>query len=204
MTAYRCRHKDDDEWSKQVYYYEKPSDARHSFYNSMRDYCNPTVEYIDIRCQKYDDTEEIGSQVIDPFRLKIANMVLQKLDPSCEFFERNRRVMIRFSKTDERTWYPLERLWPAWHGSGQGWGGTWTNHIALLVRWVVGLPVYGLGYWKRDFSARIINLLRRGGYPEITLCVLCNQPKVTGDWWVDDYRTGPCCGMGRCVDKEDS
>lgn len=201
MTAYRCRHKDDDEWSKQIYYYEKPSDARYSFYGNMRE-CygyDSSIKYIDIRSQKYDDTEEIGNQVIDPLRLKVANSVLQKLDPHCEFFVRNDRVMIRFPKGDERCWYPLERLWPAW--SEHRWGGTWTNALAMLVRWVVGLPVYGLNYWRRDFSNRIINLLRRGNYPERTTCVLCGEFSG-GDWWTDDYRNGPCCSMGRCVDKE--
>ncbi|HEY9678628.1 MAG TPA: hypothetical protein V6C76_11500 [Drouetiella sp.] len=201
MTAFRCRHKEEDKWSDQIFYDEKASQARYSYFLNMQDW-SPDVKYVDIRSQVIDDTEEIGCQTIDTNRLKIANLILKRVDPGSEFFVRNSRVMIRFPKGErftERTWYPLDRLFPDWE-SGR-WGGTWTNHFAMLVRWIVGMPVYGLVYWRRDFSLRVINLLRRGGYPEQTTCVLCKEIKPCGDWWRDEYRTGPCCFAGRCVEQ---
>lgn len=93
--------------------------------------------------------------------------------------------------------------YPVWHHRAP-WGGTQSTALSFLIRWIQGKPVYGLAswaYWSSDTvklcNEQTVEVLRAGGYPERSHCVLCGA-EGCGDWWDLDGVTGPCCRYGKC------
>lgn len=103
---------------------------------------------------------------------------------------------------NERRWMTRgQSFYPVWYDR---WchGGTACTALALLVRWIQGKPVYGIGSWRWWASERVklirdmtaIDRLVAAGYPEKHLCVLCGIEPTSLDWWSLDGVSGPCCG----------
>lgn len=119
-------------------------------------------------------------------------------------------------KTVQMTWMCRgQDFFPSWYRKA-GWGGTVSTAVSQLVRWVQGKPVYGLETWKywgsdgmglfncggnRRDPVEVLELIRKSGWPEHPVCILCKRTPPKGlDWWSLDGKSGPCCSFGRCTD----
>ena len=87
------------------------------------------------------------------------------------------------------------------HSNKFPWGGTHSQALAQLVRYIRGLNRFPLEKWRywtgpkvKLGSSSTIDILSLTDYddPKKTACVLCGGPQVA-DWWDVDGVTGPVC-----------
>lgn len=209
--AFSCWHKYSPEYQR-VIYEKTASAARYAYFLHISDPC-PDVQYIDIRSRKLtDDAEGMAHQTIDFDRLEAANRALQSFvkDESLKLIVKNQRIAVEWyqshrKQTISKTWTPLDKHFPEWHERAP-WGGTQSTAISQLVRWIVGLPVFGIGVWENwaDKTGNYclckdttVQILKDAGYPPLSICVLCKERCKGLDWW-DHEISGPCCSYERC------
>lgn len=147
--------------------------------------------------------------MIDPARLITANAALQCFAPRVSLADDRGYVRVTWTGADR----PTSRRWMT---RGQDFypvfnrqlplGGTCTTALSQLVRWCGDKPVLPLSTWKYwtgevvrmarhrpGAAAELVELLETAGYPAVALCVLCQRPLESLDWWSLKGVSGPCC-----------
>lgn len=153
-------------------------------------------------------------------RLEAANKAL-KAFPIGQMFQfeiRNNRLAVWWTSTwTKKEPVKVSKVWQFQY-DGSLWpkfdlptGGTMTQALSQLVRWIKGQPVMPIGvfeWWDSPTvklmdgeGAPIRKILLDAGYPETVKCVICGEKPKGLDWWSLDKLSGPCCSFGRCEDE---
>jgi hypothetical protein len=154
----------------------------------------------------------VAKKIVDPVRLAAAQQILDIIAPTTKIITDRPGIYIQW---EQHRGVVMLRRWqlnrgsdsyPVWYGKW-GHGGTCTQALAQLVRWLQNKTVLPLSSWKywtgesvalgQQRRAEIVPILQEAGYPEIVNCVLCNKPTEGLDWWHLNKVVGPCCGMSR-------
>jgi len=159
--------------------------------------------------------------VINIDRMNAANQAL-KAFPIGNMFQfelKNNRLAVYWMDYWTRDRKP-RKVSKVWHFQYDGslWpkfrlptGGTLTQFIGQLVRWIRDkpvLPLYVLRHWDSpnyglfgSYSDAVLAILIKAGYPETVKCVVCGDKPNGMDWWSRDNVSGPCCNWGSCEEK---
>lgn len=142
-------------------------------------------------------------------KLETANRVLATFAANAEIYLRGSRLRIKWptygGRLRDKEWQCRrgQDFYPKWSQQWCG-GGTSCTALSQLVRWIQGKPVLPLGTWRHWASESVqllpieaVNDLATGGYPDISICVLCDNPTEGLDWWNLDGVSGPCCSFTR-------
>lgn len=145
-------------------------------------------------------------------RMEAANKVLRaiKCSATAQLCIKSNRIAVTWKQPWNKRKPEETKCWtfassgstyPSWSGACP-WGGTMSQAIGQLVRWVRGRTVLPLSTWEYWGKSGLfdgdepVKILKEAGYPVDVKCVLCGEPPKGLDW--AGKTGGPCCGYARC------